>query len=238
MNKNPSKQNVWVLGDVHGRCKELKQVLKKSNFNKEEDKLIVLGDIVDGGPDTYGVVEELLTIKNMVFIEGNHDRWWKTYLETGDSLFEWHTQGGKTTKESYAHCNGIIPVTHQDFFNRSVPYHEETINGKKCLFVHGGYNPDKPIRVQDPKELMWDRSLIDRFRNGLKMKTYDEIFIGHTTTQVIANDMNHTTPIVFGQPGYGKLFCLDTGAGHLGRLTLMNASTHEFWQSELTEATK
>ncbi len=63
----------FVLGDVHGRIEALKEVLEKSKFKYKKDKLIVLGDIVDGGYDTYQVVEKLLKIKKLVFIIGNHD---------------------------------------------------------------------------------------------------------------------------------------------------------------------
>ena len=55
----------FVIGDIHGRFKALKEVLKNSKFDYINDKLIVLGDIVDGGIRTYDVVEELLKIKKL-----------------------------------------------------------------------------------------------------------------------------------------------------------------------------
>ena len=60
---SPRRQRTFVLGDCHGRFEALKQVLALSSFDYEEDKLIVLGDIVDGVPRTYEVGEELLKIK-------------------------------------------------------------------------------------------------------------------------------------------------------------------------------
>ncbi len=56
----------FVLGDVHGRILALKEVLKKSKFDYKKDKLIILGDVVDGGYNTYMVIEELLKIKNKI----------------------------------------------------------------------------------------------------------------------------------------------------------------------------
>lgn len=73
----------FVIGDIHGRYNALKEVLKKSKFNCKKDKLIILGDIVDGGYNSYMVVGELLKIKNKVFIMGNHDEWFMNHIKTG-----------------------------------------------------------------------------------------------------------------------------------------------------------
>ncbi len=67
------KMKRYVVADIHGNCKALKQVLKRGKFDYKKDLLIVLGDVVDGFCDSYLVVEELLKIKNIVFIIGNHD---------------------------------------------------------------------------------------------------------------------------------------------------------------------
>ena len=92
---------VFVLGDIHGRFKALKEVLKKSKFNYEKDKLIVLGDIVDGGYNTYQVVEELLKIKKCVYILGNHCVWFLNHCKTGWDSAIWLLQGGANTVKSY-----------------------------------------------------------------------------------------------------------------------------------------
>lgn len=63
----------YTIGDIHGRHDALIEVFEKSKFNYDKDKLIVLGDIVDGGSQTKEVIEELLKIKNLIFVIGNHD---------------------------------------------------------------------------------------------------------------------------------------------------------------------
>ncbi len=63
----------YVVGDIHGNYNALKQVLKKAKFDYSKDELIIIGDVVDGYNCSYEVVEELLKIKNKVFIIGNHD---------------------------------------------------------------------------------------------------------------------------------------------------------------------
>lgn len=63
----------FVTGDVHGNYKALLQCLERSGFNKEKDQLIQLGDVVDGFSEVYECVEELLSIKNLIALKGNHD---------------------------------------------------------------------------------------------------------------------------------------------------------------------
>lgn len=81
-----------VVWDIHGWYRSFKQCLERSKFDYDNDQLICLGDIVDGWPETPEVVEELLKIKNLVLIEGNHDclsfdtecltkRWWMKFNE-------------------------------------------------------------------------------------------------------------------------------------------------------------
>jgi serine/threonine protein phosphatase 1 len=209
----------FVIGDIHGRIEALKQVLALAKFDYEHDKLIVLGDIADGGFDVYLCVEELLKIKNLVFVVGNHDVWFMDYMKSGWSEDIWLSQGGKNTINSYARFKQNIPVTHQEFFNNGVYYYVED----GCLFVHGGYDPKFPIDKQTKDVLTWDRDLIERCRNGLKIKDYDRVFVGHTTTQTYGFD----TPIRF-----GKLIMMDAGAGWNGRLAMMNIATDETFLSD------
>ena len=238
--------NTYAIGDIHGRSEALKQVLKACKFDYEKDKLIMLGDIADGGYNTYEVVEELIKIKNRILILGNHDEWFINHIKTGWAEEIWIKQGGAKTLTSYGakvkeadyitddsiiNTNGIrIPVTHQEFFNKAVFYHIED----NKLFIHGGYNPKKPIHKQEKNYILWDRSLIERIKNGLKTP-YKKIFIGHTPTQ----KTHDTTKPVGINSGDTILWLLDTGAGGNGKLTIMNTETEEYWQSkEQKPATK
>lgn len=73
---------IIVMGDVHGAYKALVQCLERSGFDYEKDTLIQLGDIVDGYPDSYECVEELLKIENLIAIKGNHDGWFDLFIKT------------------------------------------------------------------------------------------------------------------------------------------------------------
>ncbi len=225
-----------VLGDVHGRFKALKEVLKKSKFNYQKDKLIILGDIVDGGPRTYEVVEELLKIKNIIYIIGNHDEFWMSHMRSGWAEEIWLQQGGCNTLKSYGasaieakHHGGDsiidtsnlnIPVTHQHFFNTGRYYHLEN----NMLFVHGGFRPRVGVEKETKFNLVWDRDLIKYAQEGNVINPYDSVFVGHTTTQTYGL----SEPI-----RYGNLFMMDTGAGWNGKLSIMDINTKKYWQSKL-----
>src|SRR4051812_15465598 len=91
----------FVMGDIHGACRALRQCLERSTFDYNEDQLIFLGDVADGWPETKDCVEELLKIKNLVFIFGNHDFWTLEWMETGHADDIWLSQGGDATVKSY-----------------------------------------------------------------------------------------------------------------------------------------
>lgn len=236
-----AKKRVFVIGDIHGRYEAVLEVLKKSKFNYKKDTLIVLGDVSDGGYNTYEVVEELLKIDNLILLMGNHDEWFVNHIKTGWADEIWIQQGGANTLRSYggkvieadfmtddSHIDTTdinIPVTHQEFFNKATYYY---IDKKNRCFVHAGLNPKIPkIESQSRNDLVWDRSLIVYCRQGNKVEMYKEVFTGHTTTQGINGD---TLPI-----NYENLWCLDTGAGWTGKLTIMDVDTKEYWQSKKQE---
>jgi serine/threonine protein phosphatase 1 len=73
----------FVMGDIHGDYIALVQCLERSGSDYYNDQLIQLGDISDGLKDVYECVDELLKIKNLVSIKGNHDEWFREFIESG-----------------------------------------------------------------------------------------------------------------------------------------------------------
>lgn len=240
-----------VLGDIHAAHKALLQCLDRSGFNNEEDTLISLGDIVDGWSQSYECVEELLKIKNLVAIRGNHDQWFNDFIKTGKHGSQW-TQGAAQTAKSYLRAAGwdegfvnvltpsYIPLNHREFFANQENYHIVRHGTDDILFVHGGYDRHREIRDTPENEYYWDRdmwssalSFNSMIKGGVtgkivKWKTKDnfrEIYIGHTTTE----NWGTTMPM---KGGGDIVYNLDTGAGWSGYLTIMNIETKQFWQSD------
>ena len=91
--------STFVIGDIHGAHKALRQCLERSGFDRKKDTLIQLGDVADGYSDVYACVEELLSIPNLIAIKGNHDEWLNQFLETAYHPQGW-MMGGEATARS------------------------------------------------------------------------------------------------------------------------------------------
>ncbi|MEE1947259.1 metallophosphoesterase [Pedobacter sp. KR3-3] len=234
-----------VMGDIHGAYKALLQCLQRSGFDYENDRLIQLGDVADGYPQVYECVEELLKIKRLIALKGNHDDWLHEFFET-DFHPQFWTYGGKATLVSYLeHAGkegnyfatgtgfktslvaGDIPMHHRAFFAGQVLYH---VDEKNRCFVHGGFKREIPFYKQRPVDYYWDRTLwedalqLKNSRANLKtISRFPEIYIGHTPT----TDRGKDTP----QQAL-NVTNMDTGAGHSGRLSIMDVDTREYWQSD------
>lgn len=83
------KARNFVVGDIHGAFKALMQCLERCTFDYENDRLIQPDDIVDGHHQSFECVEELLKIKNLVAIRGNHDQWFYEFIQTDYHPFQW-----------------------------------------------------------------------------------------------------------------------------------------------------
>lgn len=238
----------FVMGDIHGNHKALLQCLERSGFDKENDLLIQLGDVADGWHQVYECVDELLSIKNTIFIKGNHDEWFLQWIERGDHPDMW-IQGGEGTLRSYTKKLGFgyggsasfgfksgmssfdIPENHVNFWKNQLPFYKDEDNN---FFVHGGFNRHYTIKenMKTKHVFWWDRDLFSSAMSaqsgGQKLKFKEEfknIFIGHTQTTYWKQD----TPFFV-----DKVINIDTGAGWNGKLTIMDVDTHEYWQSDDT----
>jgi len=226
----------FVLGDIHGNFKAFQQCIKLSKINKDNDLLIVVGDVVDGLPQTRECIEELLTFKHLIFIKGNHDKWFEIWGKVGIKKWCWANkwgqqkpslwikQGGQATMKSYGGHHTNIPKSHLDLIINAPLYY---IDDENRVFVHGGFDWHKPIEKEEPDNLMWDRDLFafmekQHSKTSEKIYTqYKEIYIGHT--QIQAPYPLH----------YCNLWNMDTAAGWNGSLTIMDIDSKEFWQSDL-----
>lgn len=226
----------FVIGDIHGAYEALKDVLFVSELNYKKDQLICLGDVADGWPQVVECFEELLKIKNLIYILGNHDAWLLDWFKTGASPMIWTSQGGRNSIASYISREDSerkrLIKRHSKLLDNAKFYHVTEDN--KC-FVHGGFNWKIPISEQNTYDLTWDRDLYStasywelRQKNqNLRIKEFDEVFVGHTSTSYYFKDLK---PV-----HVSNLWNLDQGAGWEGKLTLMDVDSKEYWQSDLVK---
>ncbi|MCA9398427.1 MAG: hypothetical protein KC618_01675, partial [Candidatus Omnitrophica bacterium] len=169
------------------------------------------------------------------------DFWVLDWATKGDEPDLWLTQGGSETKQSYG--GKAMPKKHINFLKNAHLW----IEWNNKLFVHAGIDHQKKVAKHTAHELTWDRKMVEsawrraRRKQDFKFSTYDEIYVGHTTTQRFARNQitNDMTPEQIDGLGTTPLFLcnvilLDTGAGWSGKLTIMDVNTHEYWQSDLT----
>lgn len=230
-----SNGKVFSLGDLHGGHKALLQVIERSGIDKENDTLIFLGDVADGWPEVPECVEELLTFKRLIPIRGNHDEWVRQWMDKGLSpelRAIWLPQGGQATFDAYIQGYGdkmLRDQHHDKFFNKQVPYY---IDDKNRIFTHGGFDLNILFEDNTDGDFAWNRNLWreacdwlharpDSHKN-IKLSNFDEIFIGHTTTERWSD-----TPI-----RCCNVWNLDQGAGWGGKLSLMDVNSKHFFQSD------
>ncbi|AZA52687.1 metallophosphoesterase family protein [Chryseobacterium sp. G0201] len=224
-----------VIGDIHGGLKALQQVFERANVT-ENDKLIFLGDYVDGWSESSQIIQFLIELsekQECIFIKGNHDAWTEDWLSLGGDPDVWLSNGGKSTVESYADYALEELDRHLEFFQRMKNYY---VDEENRLFIHAGYSsmhgPEKEVYSSNYR---WDRTLWETAvamdkklskNSNLYPKRfllYNEIFIGHTPTL----HLGMKTPI-----HKANIWNLDTGAAFTGNLSIMDVDTKEFWQSD------
>ncbi len=215
----------YAIGDIHGAYKALMQCFMRSKFDYKKDRLIVMGDVCDGYPYVKECIYELLKIKYCDLVIGNHDMWVLDWALRGDKPEIWTSQGGVRTIFSYN--GGPMLQAHIDFLKGGRLW----IERDEQVFVHGGFNPDISLASNSAQTLVWDRSLLDTawkkqvIGYECQLGRYKDIFVGHTTTELY----NTLRPI-----HVCNVWNIDTGAGWLGKLTIMDVDTKKYWQSDLS----
>lgn len=224
-----------VFGDIHGGLRGLQQLLKIVDPNPT-DRLIFLGDYVDGWSESAQVVDFLInlnTTHDCIFINGNHDDWCRNWLMGKGIEKTWHEHGGKATISSYSGYSEIELEQHRGFFDALQDYF---IDEENRLFIHAGFTAMHGVKKERNKSTFsYDRTLWEVARTmdedikphspyyPKRLLNYKEIFIGHTPSTYFDSL----------EPMNGcNVWNLDTGAAFTGPLTAMDADTKQYWQSE------
>lgn len=174
----PRGCRIYAIGDIHGCLPELDSLLGKIEADAVgydgETHLIFLGDVVDRGPDSAGVVRRMrlgpLPCGHHSFIMGNHEEAMIAVYE-GDleSLGGWLSYGGTETLESYGLDRAEVFRLGPDLPRRmreSIPQEDlafvrrfgNSVSLGDYLFVHAGVRPGVPLAQQDANDLRWIRS--------------------------------------------------------------------------------
>jgi serine/threonine protein phosphatase 1 len=224
-----------VIGDIHGALRALKQVLERTALSRS-DRLIFLGDYVDGWSESAQVLEYIMSLSReqpCLVIKGNHDLWLEQWLRSGETDEQWLVHGGKATLGSYARLDPAARPVHLQFLEQMKLYE---VDGMNRLFVHAGFTSiHGPEYEFYPSNFAWDRTLWEMAlaMDGQigkesplfpkRLRLFNEIFVGHTPTL----NYRQTTPM-----HAANVWNLDTGAAFTGKLSAMDVDTKQCWQSD------
>lgn len=218
----PSGKRIYAIGDIHGCLDELNALMAHiatdmASLDGKDAQLIFLGDYVDRGPDSKGVIERLLDVQDeyddVIFLKGNHEAAMLDFISAPEDMADWLDWGGRETLKSYgaphdlktprteaaAELYSAMPPEHLDFIHSLSLYHQT----ENYLFVHAGLRPGRPLAEQREEDLLWIRK---RFHNAAAHERPEQTVVhGH-------------------QPGSKPVnsdwrICVDTGVYYSGNLT-------------------
>jgi serine/threonine protein phosphatase 1 len=229
----PEGERVYAVGDIHGRLDLLEALLTQideddAGRDPARTSLIFLGDLIDRGPDSRGVVERLMQVaagpRETHFLLGNHEEVFLRAVTGDPKAVKMLTRvGGRETVlsygisiEDYQNCHydelaemlpRCVPAEHIAF----VQSFEDWVEKGDYLFVHAGVRPGVAIAEQSTTDLRWIRdSFLDHRDYHDKM-----IIHGHSITGEVDVCRNRIG--------------IDTGAYSTGRLTAIGLEGEERW---------
>jgi len=205
---------LYAIGDIHGSLTALNTI-----FNQEliirTDTVVFLGDYIDRGPDSKGVLDFLIKGKrdfHFEFILGNHEIMMQAAAKSREKVFEWLPHGGDQTLDSYGigddpYWFNKIDSSHWDFIDSCLPFLEID----QFIFVHAGLEKGKSLEEQNKYHLFWKPQEVPEQYDITKT-----VICGHTSRKN-------------GQiENFGHTVCIDTFA-HGGKwLTCLNVETGEY----------
>lgn len=207
-------RSVYAIGDIHGCSRALGGLL---DYIKPDasDLVITLGDYIDRGDDSRGVIDHLLDLPNStnwIGIRGNHEQMLLNVLDGAMKAQPWLDYGGASTLASYGVSNPKdIPDAHLEFLNQLI----DSVETEDFFLTHACYDPALSFSEQPPELLRW-RHLYDGVPQA--HQSGKTVIVGHTPSrdgEVL--DLGH-------------LVCLDTFCHGGGWLSIMELKSRAVWQ--------
>lgn len=192
----PPGMRIYAVGDIHGRLDLLNGLLNQievdSQSGPENVLTVFLGDYVDRGPDSSGVLERLATGPQptpFCTLRGNHEEMVLNFFEDPDLLNAWRKYGGLEFLHSYGvdvsdimrgqgyekardALKEKMPARHREFLEQTRHF----VTYGDYFFCHAGIRPGVPCESQSPSDLLWIREDFLRFEG----KSDKIVVHGHT----------------------------------------------------------
>jgi len=204
---------ILAIGDVHGSCTALRTLLSALQL-EADDTVIMLGDLVNRGPDSKGVIDRLIALKDecrLITVMGNHDEIFLHSLEQAFVNPEKISSGTGPTLLSYGGSIDLVPDSHYAFLRQMVTYWETDSH----IFVHASVDPELPLSEHASPLLRWSRYSTDQ-----PLHCSGKVVVcGHTQQRT-------------GYPGMSDhVICIDTAAYKGLWLTSLDVTTETVLQA-------
>ena len=179
--------STYVLSDLHGQYDKFMDMLKLTKFN-DNDKMYILGDIFDRGPDPLKILDYIICKKNIDFIPGNHEYMFLEFYNTYDARL-WSYNGGKTTMIQLMKRGEDYLKALYDYLTKLplVKVHDKFILTHAGLYLpknQNQYTLQEILSLQNAEFNLWSRSNIN---NERQYKDYT-VICGHTPTLYVDPD--------------------------------------------------
>ncbi len=202
-----------VIGDIHGCLKSLETMLEVV-APSQDDLVVTLGDYVDRGPDSKGVIDQLLKLKethDFVHLMGNHEIQMIRALETREDQERFLSGlcGGQDTLDSYGGGFEEVPEEHWEFMRSAELYNEL----EDHILVHAGVEAHLPVGEQDQETYYYQR-----FYSQERHVSGKTVVCGHTIQGDLPTNL-------------GYAVCLDTCAYGGGWLSALDVESGRIWQT-------
>lgn len=219
---------LYAIGDIHGCIEELEILLTYLEHRERitsKDLIVFIGDYVDRGDNSKGVIELLIDFQSRhpqtVFLKGNHEVMLMDFLGLeGDCAEVYLPNGGLKTLDSYG-------VPHSKLLGEAIHYFPEPhihflqnldriVVNDKYIFVHAGLQPLRNLDEQSDSNIYWIR---DEFIQNIHR--FGKIIIfGHTPFEDVLFDLPYKIGIDTGLVYGNKLTCLDLTQGRALQILL------------------
>lgn len=212
---------LFAVGDIHGCLKALETLAAEVPF-RPDDVLVTLGDYVDRGPDSRGVLDWLIQRYDrgtLIPLRGNHDQMMAYAPSDPEMNNLWLSIGGVDTLRSYGTPDRIgtvkdVPARHWQFLRKDCRRFYET---PTHIFVHAMLDADLPLEEQSDEILMWEKW--SRFHPPRPHQSGKIMICGHTSQK-------NGWPLAV-----EHAVCIDTWVYGDGWLTCLEPRTGRFWQA-------
>lgn len=212
-------ERIFAIGDIHGCSKTFEAMLFDRIEIQKSDQIFCIGDYIDRGKDSKGVIDIILTLREEGFsihtLRGNHEQMMLDAFTDDEAMDIWLSNGGVATLKSFEIKSlSDLPDRYLSFFIETNFYLEKD----KYIFAHAGLNFNNENIFEDKDAMLWIR-YFDSYQPSLK----NQLLIHGHTPEPLDYILNQTGNCINIDGG-----CVFAHKPNLGNLVAINLAERKF----------